>query len=206
MNTSIEMFQKFRKEGGINYFSTANNHSLDWGEEGLFATLNVLENADYYYAGTNRNAKQQDVVLIIEQNGIKIAMLSYTLDLKGNNIPDGKTYLVNEVPFNSERCDLTMIVKHVARPKEKDADIILACCHWGWEFEMYTHKNVVQIAKKIIACGVGVILGNHPHVSQPLERISTIDNVQIPNVLIVYAYGDFVSYHPESRNSKLLMS
>jgi len=203
MNTSVEMFQKFHKEGGINYFSTANNHSLDWGEEGLFATLDVLENEGAYYAGTNRSLEQQEDVCIIEQNGIKIAMLSYTFDLNGNDIPDGKTYLVNEVPFNDEHCDLTMIIKHVARAKEKGADIIVACCHWGWEFEMYPHNNVMEIAKKIIASGVDVILGNHPHVSQPLERISAINDVQIPNGLIVYAYGDFVSYHPESRNSKI---
>ena len=200
MNTSEAMFEKFREEGGINYFSTANNHSLDWGEEGLLATLDVLKESGAHHSGTNLDKKEQEDVLIIEKNGIKIAMLSYTFDLNGNKIPEGKTYLVNEVPFNDEVCDLSMVTKHVARAKEKGADIIIACCHWGWEFEMYPHKNIVLVARKIIESGVDVILGNHPHVSQPMERYSLPNR---PNGLIVYAYGDFVSYHPESRNSKI---
>ncbi|TGA99861.1 CapA family protein [Sporolactobacillus shoreae] len=204
MNTSEAMFRKFREEGGINYFSTANNHALDWGEQGVLATLNVLKESGAYHSGTYDDQKQQDDVLIIEKNGIKMAMLSYTFDLNGNKCPDGKTYLVNEVRFNDEVCDLSMVKMHVARAKEKGADIIIACCHWGWEFEMYPHQNIVRVAKRILASGVDVILGNHPHVSQPMEHVSLRDkSLNCPNGLIVYAYGDFVSYHPESRNSKI---
>ncbi|MET1249476.1 CapA family protein [Sporolactobacillus sp. STCC-11] len=204
MNTSEAMFWKFRKEGGINYFSTANNHALDWGEQGVLATLNVLKQSGAYHSGTNNNLTEQEDVLVIEKNGIRIAMLSYTFDVNGNKCPDGKTYLVNEVRFNDEECDLSMVKKHVARAKEKKADLIIACCHWGWEFEMYPHNNIARVAKRILASGVDVILGNHPHVSQPMERTSLLDkSLDYPNGLIVYAYGDFVSYHPESRNSKI---
>jgi poly-gamma-glutamate capsule biosynthesis protein CapA/YwtB (metallophosphatase superfamily) len=201
MNTSEAMFRKFRDEGGINYFSTANNHALDWGEQGVLATLNVLKQSGAYHSGTNKNLTEQEDVLVIEKNGIRIAMLSYTFDVNGNKYPDGKTYLVNEVRFNDEVCDLSMVKKHVARAKEKKADLIIACCHWGWEFEMYPHNNIVCVAKRILANGVDVILGNHPHVSQPMEHVD--QSIDYPNGLIVYAYGDFVSYHPESRNSKI---
>lgn len=204
MNTSEAMFRKFRKEAGINYFSTANNHALDWGEQGVAATLKVLKESGAYHSGTNDGQREQDDVLVIEKNGIKIAMLSYTFDLNGNKSPDGKTYLVNEVRFNDEVGDLSMVKNHVARAKEKGADIIIACCHWGWEFEMYPHQNTVRVAKTLLASGVDVILGNHPHVSQPMEHVSLRDkSLGCPDGLIVYAYGDFVSYHPESRNSKI---
>lgn len=200
MNTSEAMFRKFLDDGGINYFSTANNHAFDWGEQGLFATLDVLKKSGAYHSGTNDDLQQQEDVLIIEKNDIKIAMLSYTFDLNGYKLPKGKEYLVNVVRFNDEICDLSMVHKHVARAKEKGADIIIACCHWGWEFEMYPHVNIVETAQEIITSGVDVILGNHPHVSQPMERFTSTGN---PNGLIVYSYGDFVSYHPESRNSKI---
>ncbi|MCO7125334.1 CapA family protein [Sporolactobacillus shoreicorticis] len=204
MNTGEAMFRKFREEGGINYFSTANNHALDWGEQGVLTTLNVLKQSGAYHSGTNNNLTEQEDVLVIEKSGIKIAMLSYTFDVNGNKFPDGKSYLVNEVRFNDEECDLSMVKKHVARAKERKADMIIACCHWGWEFEMYPHRNVVHVARSILASGVDVILGNHPHVSQPMEHVSPLNkSLDYPNGLVVYGYGDFVSYHPESRNSKI---
>lgn len=203
MNTSEAMFQKFLEEGGINYFSTANNHSFDWGEDGVFATLDVLEKSGAFYSGTNLSKQQQEDILIIEKNGIKIAMLSYTFDLNGHTLPNDKTYLVNEVRFNDENCDLSLVQRHVAKAKEKDADIIIACCHWGWEFEMYPHTNVCEVARKMNDYGIDVILGNHPHVSQPMESISHSNEKEAPKGLIVYSYGDFVSYHPESQNSKI---
>lgn len=203
MNTSSKMLQRFRIDGGINYFSTANNHSFDWDEEGLLNTLDELKKSGAYFSGTNRTPEEQEDVLIIEKNNIKIAMLSYTFDLNGNIIPNDKTYLVNEVRFNDEVCDITMIKKHVARAKEKGADIIIAFCHWGWEFEMYPHKNTVEVAHLIIEAGVDVILGNHPHVSQPMERYVFEREAIVKSGLIVYAHGNFVSYHPKSRNSQI---
>lgn len=200
MNTSEAMFEKFIQEGHINYFSTANNHSNDWEESGILATLDVLERSGAYHSGTNRSVQQQQDILIIEKNDIKIAMLSYTFDLNGRKLPEGKSYLVNEVRFNDQFCHIEMIEGHVARAREKGADLIIACCHWGWEFEMYPHVNIGEVARKICDHGVDVILGNHPHVSQPMEMyVSKNDKKH----LIVYSHGDFVSYHPASRNSKI---
>ncbi|WP_207204867.1 CapA family protein [Clostridium minihomine] len=205
MNTSEEMFWKFRNEAGINYFSTANNHAMDWGEQGVLATLNVLKQSGAYYSGTNENQQQQDDVLIVDKNGIKIAMLSYTFDINGNQLPPNKSYLVNEVRFNDQFCNIDMVKRHVAKAKEKGADIILAFCHWGWEFEMYPHNNIVEVAREMLQSGVDAILGNHPHVSQPMERYDSRPDSYPPRpeALVVYAYGDFVSFHPDSRNSKI---
>lgn len=203
MNTSIEMLKKFNNDGGINYFSTANNHSIDWGEEGLLNTLDELSNIGVYHSGTNRSNNEQNDVLVIDKNGIKVAMLSYTFDLNGNKAPDDKTYLVNEVRFNDEVCDLSLIKQHVEKAKEKSADIVIACCHWGWEFEMYPHKDIVELAHEIVELGVDVILGNHPHVSQPMESYKYERNGIEKDGLIVYSYGNFVAHHPKSRNSKI---
>lgn len=201
MNTSVEMFKKFRYEAGINYFSTATNHAMDWGEAGVKATLEVLRQSGAYYSGTAASQSEQDHVLVIEKNGIKIALLAFTFDLNGYTMPADKTFLVNMVRFNdaNPEPDYHLVRQQVAAAKAKGAEHIVAFCHWGWEFEMYPHVNIVQAAHDIIACGVDTILGNHPHVSQPAQLIERPD---LPPALVVYAFGDFVSYHPESRNSK----
>jgi poly-gamma-glutamate synthesis protein (capsule biosynthesis protein) len=202
MNTSQAMFQKFRDEAKITYFSTATNHAMDWGPKGVRATLDVLDASGAYHSGTASSQAEQDDVLVVDKHGIKVALLAYTFDLNGYKLPADKPYLVNEVRFNDANPlpDYALIRKQVAAAKAKEAEHIIAYCHWGWEFEMYPHTAIMKAAREVIACGVDTILGNHPHVSQPAEFIERPD---APPALVIYALGDFVSYHPESRNSKL---
>lgn len=202
MNTSEAMFRKFRDEAKINFFSTATNHAMDWGEQGVLATLDILRRSGAYHSGTAASQAEQDDVVVVEKNGIKISLLAFTFDLNGYKVPTDKPYLVNEVRFNDANPapDYALIKKQVAAAKRKGADHIIAYCHWGWEFEMYPHVNIVEAAREVVACGVDTILGNHPHVSQPAELI---EREGLPPALVIYAFGDFVSYHPESRNSKL---
>jgi|GEM_PF-372328 len=203
MNTSRAMFDKFRDEAGINYFSTATNHANDWGTEGLLGTLDVLRESGAYHSGTADSEEQQEGVVVVEQNGIKVALLSYTFDLNGRAVPADMPYLVNEVRFNdvNPAPDYSLIQRQITAARDKGAEFIVAYCHWGWEFEMYPHVNITEAAHDIVALGVDVILGNHPHVSQPAQVIERGSGQ--PNALVFYAFGDFVSYHPQSRNSKL---
>lgn len=205
MNTSEAMFDKFRHEANINFFSTATNHAMDYGESGVLATLDVLKRSGALYAGTAASQAEQNEVVIFEKDGIKVALLAYTFDLNGHLVPEGKSYLANEVRFNDVNPppDYTLIKKQVAAAQAKGADWIIAYCHWGWEFEMYPHVNIVDAAHKVIECGVDTILGNHPHVSQPAQLIPRTGK---QDALVIYAFGDFVSYHPDSRNSKLAYS
>lgn len=203
MNTSTGMFDRFRHDAGINFFSTATNHSNDWGTEGILSTLNVLDGSGAEYSGTARDQAGQDDVVVVERNGIRIGLLTFTFDLNGRPVADTDSYLVDEVRFNDvdPGPDYRLVESQIAAAKAKGAEFLVAYCHWGWEFEMYPHPNIVEAAHEIVARGVDVILGNHPHVPQPAQVIDR--GPDRPQALVTYAFGDFVSYHPESRNSKL---
>ncbi len=199
MNTSQEMMDRYQDGGsGIDYFSTANNHCYDYGEQGLLDTLDCLDGRNALHSGTNRTAEEQEDVLVVEKNGIKMALLSYTCDMNGNHYE--KKHLINEVRFNDETVDLSMVYRHIEKAREKGADVIVASVHWGWEFEMYPHKNIIEAGHALAEAGVDVILGSHPHVSQPMEQYRSKEGKRH---LIIYSLGDFVSYHPLSKNSKL---
>ena len=199
LNTTEEMMDRFQAGGkGIDFFSTATNHCYDYGEQGLLDTLDCLDRRQALHAGTCRTPEEQEDVLVVERNGIRIALLSYTCDMNGNEYE--KKYLINEVRFNDEQPDFSLVERHVARARALGADCIIASVHWGWEFEMYPHRNIVEAGHKLAEMGIDVVLGSHPHVSQPMERYLTPDGRQH---LIVYSLGDFVSYHPLSRNSSL---
>ena len=100
-------------------------------------------------------------------------------------------------------CDFTLIEQLIASAKAQKADIITLHAHWGWEFELYPHPKTVEYAHKLAEMGVDVIFGTHPHVSQPMEKYTYTQNGEQRSCLIFYSLGDFVSFHPQSRDSRI---
>lgn len=96
LNNSPEMFDIFYNNAKrINFFSTANNHCLDMGEDGLISTLNFLDSRGCPHVGTSRSEAEREDIPVITKNGIKIAFLSYTFSVNGKIVPEGKEYLTN---------------------------------------------------------------------------------------------------------------
>lgn len=109
---------------GFNVINGANNHALDQGTEGLEHEINVWKQIEsVFYSGTFASQKQRDTIPIVEQKGIKIAMLSYTYGT--NDIPREEPYQINY--FNE-----VQIKKDVAKAKEQ-SDAIIVSAHWGNE-------------------------------------------------------------------------
>lgn len=195
------------KEGKvINFFSTANNHCLDMGEEGLIETLEFLDKKGCQHVGTANSDQQRDEISIIEKNGIRIAFLSYTFSINGKSVPQGKNYLTNYVRLNKPDCDISLIEKQIYIAKtQKKADMIIACIHWSLEFEAYPIQNVIDMGHRLMALGIDVIIGNHPHGVQPMEKYAFHDpflGLQKQG-LIIYALGDLISCHEHIPNSRL---
>ncbi|HLS06802.1 MAG TPA: CapA family protein [Bacillota bacterium] len=63
---------------GFNLFSCANNHSLDYGIEGLLATMEQLEKRDISYAGIGKNLTEARMPVYYETSGGTVAMLAAT--------------------------------------------------------------------------------------------------------------------------------
>lgn len=206
LNISPEMFERFVNSGkGVNFFSTANNHSLDQGEEGIISTLDFLDSKGYKHVGTARIREEQKDIPIIEKNGIKTAFLSYTYCLNGEDSIPGKEYMTNMLRLNKPDTDISIIKEHVRIAKERGADIVAAILHWSIEFETYPIENIIIMGHKIMECGVDIILGGHPHVAQPMEKYCFFDPYEKREKtgFIVYSLGELVSLNLFSKNSRL---
>jgi len=188
------------KELGIDVISTAGNHCLDMGFSGLSRTIDVLDNADISHVGTYKTQEEQDKVLFKYVKGVKIAFINYTYGTNGIPVPSNKEYCVNLI-------DKDLIKKHIETAKSQDADMIVACMHWGTEYRTTANSEQEKLADFLFQNGVDIILGNHPHVLEQMEkRTVTLEDGTKKDGFVIYALGNFIcdQNYENTRNSIIL--
>lgn len=174
------------KSIGVDVLSTAGNHALDMGFSGLSRTIDVLDKADIPHLGTYKTQEDQDKVLIKYVKGVKIAFIDYTYGTNGISVPSDKKFCINLI-------DKDLIKKHIETAKNQNADMIVACMHWGTEYQTKQNSEQEELADFLFQNGVNVIIGNHPHVIQPMEkRTVTLEDGSTRDGFVVYALGNFI--------------
>ncbi len=187
-------------EMGLDVLSTAGNHALDKGFSGLSNTLDVLDDANISHSGTYRTQEDRDSVLIEDVKGVKVAILSYTYGTNGIPVPSDKEFCVNLI-------DKDLIKKDIENAKSQNADVIISCMHWGIEYQTTPNDEQEDLADFLFENGVDIILGNHPHVLQPMEKKSvTLADGIVKDCFVVYALGNFIcdQNSENTRNSIIL--
>ncbi len=199
-NANQDMFAVFSGLGkykGFDVLATANNHSLDQGEDGVMQTIEFLNQKGIQHVGTARSENERDAFPIVEKNGIKIGFLSYTFSLNALVCPEGKTYLANHLNLNEVNPDLSLIVHQAQSARQKGAEFLVAFLHMGCAYQPYPSQTIVDNMHQICRqTGIDLVLGGHPHNAQPLEFLAITDPFSGKNkqTTIVYSQGDFVAY------------
>ena len=175
------------KKIGVDVISLAGNHALDYGYSGICRTIDVLDHADISHLGTYKTAEDQKKLLIKNVKGVKIAFINYTYGTNGISVPSGKEFCVNLI-------DKNLIKKQIDQAKSEGADMIIACMHWGTEYKTSANSEQKELADYLFKNGVDIILGNHPHVLEPMEKKTiTLDDGTTKDVFVVYALGNFTA-------------
>lgn len=176
-NSPSAWAQNMIKDYGFNLVSLATNHSMDGGitsakkhaawwekQENIIATG---------MASTEEKSKEHK---IMEANGIKYAMLSYTYGTNG--IPVTEKYVVNL--FDKEKA-----LEDIKELRDK-VDVLIVAMHWGAEYNTGATNEQKEQAKFLGENGVDIILGNHTHCIEPWEWIDD-------DTIVFYAFGNFIS-------------
>ncbi len=174
------------KYAGFDALVNANNHITDNGARGLVQTLDLLEKYKFAYTGSFRNDKEQRF-LIIDVNGIKIALMSYSEIFNGKDVTideDVRETMINR--YNKEA-----VQKDVQDAKAMGAEYIIAYNHWGVEYTNEYNEDQAKSAQEMAEAGVDFIIGSHPHALQTSDILTTSDNRRVP---VVYSLGNFVSH------------
>ena len=186
-------------ELGVDVVSTGTNHSLDKGFSGLCSTLDYLDAAGIKHTGTSRTQEEQASICYVDLNGIKGAVLCGTYGTNGIPLPSGKEFCVDLL-------DKNLISTHIATAKAEGAEIIIFCMHNGIEYQTKENSNQTSWAEWLIANGVDIVLGCHPHVLQPMRMMSVVDeNGQEKSGLVIFSQGNFYSSQTKTntRNTAL---
>jgi len=163
-------------EAGFDILSIANNHIMDFGQEGLNDTKKILEEFSIKYAGT------LDVPYsIFVKDSVKYGFCAFSPNKGTVSIHDGQN------------------AKKIINLLEKECDIIIASFHGGAEGKEHqniTRKtetyygenrgNVYEFSHMLIDAGADIVFGHGPHVSRAIELYK--------NRLIAYSLGNFCTY------------
>ena len=168
---------------GFNMFARSNNHTLDKGEAGVLAAQKNWETFDNIItAGSTDSLEKRNQIPVIEQNGIKVALLSYSYGFNGYKVPEDKPYLANEFDYDQVANDI--------EKAKSVADVITVSMHWGVEYSSVPSQTQIEQAQWLADQGVDIILGTHPHVLQPMDRLVGKNGNE---TVVAYSLGNFIS-------------
>lgn len=150
------------RAGGIEVVNLANNHTMDYLEQGYYDTISALYRANIESCGYDRIAR-------LTLKGVKTAILGYNLlgPLETDiDIPALKQQIQNDI----------LKVK-------QESGLVVVNFHWGRENSSEPDQQQIELSRLAIDYGADLVLGHHPHVIQPLEKYK--------GKYIVYSLGNF---------------
>jgi poly-gamma-glutamate synthesis protein (capsule biosynthesis protein) len=169
---------------GFNLLTLANNHTLDYGQEGLLDTLAALDRSGIAHVGAGRTAAEAHRPILLTVRGLRIAVLSYvnvSNDSRSNwqaeSMKAGQA--VPGVAWGTPEAIRRDVA--AARPS---ADVVIVAIHAGWEYTPTPNPTQRALAYAAVDAGATLVLGAHPHVLQGIELYR--------GVPIVYSLGNFI--------------
>ncbi|MPZ18385.1 MAG: hypothetical protein GEV06_10800 [Luteitalea sp.] len=165
------------REAGIGLVTLANNHTMDYGPDGLRSTIQALTEAGIQFVGAGLDSTQACAPALVDVRGLRVACL-------------GRTAVIVDAPTRAGRRTPGIAwldhdeTRSAIRRCRQQADLVLLLLHWGLEEYRYPSPAQRRLARDLAGVGADVIVGHHPHVVQGIERIGSS--------VVVYSLGNFL--------------
>ncbi|MDZ5445344.1 CapA family protein [Micromonospora sp. 4G57] len=171
------------RSAGFDGCSTASNHTLDQGADGVARTVRALDAAGLGHTGSARSAAEAATPRIYRVGDVRIAHLAYSLNFNGLSRPPGQPWLANLI-------DPPEILAAAHRARAAGADIVVLSLHWGTEYQHLPDADQRAWAQQLISSpDVDLILGHHAHAVQPFQRFG--------DKWVVFGMGNELARHAE---------
>ena len=129
-------------QGGIDFVTLANNHTLDFGQTGLDNTKAVLDGAGVACAGPNES------YVYSRDDGLTVGLYAARWTAGEQEIREGVSALA----------------------QREDIDLVICLMHWGIEGSYRVTGGQEQLGRAAIDAGADIVYGSHPHVLQRIDE------------------------------------
>lgn len=132
-------------DGGVDFVSTANNHSIDYFDTGRQETYAALDNYGVPYG------KEGQSQIITTESGLRVGIYTAGTYMR----PDQNT---------------SAVLAAIDEMKQNGAEYIVCMFHWGEESIYKLSDHQTTLAHSCIDAGANLIYGSHSHMVQPVEE------------------------------------
>ena len=174
---------------GVAICTLANNHILDYGEEGLFDTFEILNQNKISYCGAGKTSNDALQGIVVTKQGIRVGFLSFSLTYP-------EAFWATQTRPGTLYPTENRLRKGIQK-LNSCADYVVITFHWGQELMSMPKAYQRRFAKLAIDLGADVVVGHHPHVPQGIEVYR--------GHVIAYSLGNYVfgSYSNKVKNGLL---
>jgi len=159
---------------GFNIFALANNHIMDYGEQGLYDTINICQKNNIHYVGVGKNIDEASDPLYLTIKNKKIAIVNFC---------ENEWSIAGKNKAGANPLNPIKNYYQIKAAKEK-SDFVLVIVHGGHEQYEFPSPRMVDTYRFFADAGADIIVGHHTHVALGYEIYN--------NVPIFYSLGNFI--------------
>jgi poly-gamma-glutamate synthesis protein (capsule biosynthesis protein) len=177
---------------GFDVLSVANNHATDYGERGLFDTLEALAGAGVATVGGGADLAAATAPVVVEAAGRRVGVSAWTAVLPTGAAASPErpglaplhvrtAYEVDPYLLMEEPASVPTVRSHVdpsdlAQAREVvgrlhgSADFVVVLVHWGGGLSEGLAEYQRPLAHALLDAGADAVIGSHPHRVLGVER------------------------------------
>lgn len=133
-------YAKILTQGSVEFASCANNHSKDYGRQGLYDTWDALEEEGIHYASFGKTA------IATSESGLTVGLIACF-------------FWLSEAQIRTQSQKL----------REQGAELIVVSIHWGDEGVYSPNSTQKSLGRQAIDGGADIVFGHHSHTLQWIE-------------------------------------
>jgi Bacterial capsule synthesis protein PGA_cap len=178
-------FAQLMKDGGIDVGSLANNHSLDFGDQGLLDSIDSLTDAGIAAVGAGVNLRAAVKPSIHKVGALSIAVFGASEVIPAASWPATPNHIGVASLAKQGTDEATETLLAAIREAKKTNDVVLVMMHWGRERDTCPTDVQIRTGKLLRDAGATAVVGAHSHVLQPIVGDAS-------GGVVAYSIGNFI--------------
>ena len=171
------------KAANVAFVNIANNHTLDFGEEGLAETIGLLRDAGIAWAGAGPDIETAARSVLVQAGGMTLGVMALTDNTPAYAAGPARPG-TNHVRIDDDPATLARLAGEVRALRASGARLVVLSAHWGPNYRPWPSARFRRFARAAIDAGVDVFHGHSAHILQGIEMHGA--------GVILYDTGDFI--------------